>query len=89
MDRGGKLTLVTRSTNDKFSIQIQDNGHGISKVNLKRIFKPFFTNKPGGLGLGLAATYDILRANHIGIKAESEVGKGTSFVLSFDKDQSR
>ena len=66
-------------------IQIEDNGCGISKENLKYIFKPYFTNKPGGLGLGLATTYDILQSNHVGVNVESEEGKGTRFILSFEE----
>jgi signal transduction histidine kinase len=80
----GKLKILTRSTRDKFIIQIEDNGCGISEENLKNIFKPYFTRKPGGLGLGLASTSDILRSNHITVKVESEVGKGTCFILSLD-----
>ncbi|MGZ5191442.1 MAG: sensor histidine kinase, partial [Flavisolibacter sp.] len=82
----GKLKILTRSTGDKLIIQIEDNGCGISKENLKNIFKPYFTSKPGGLGLGLAATLDILRSNHVTVKVESEVGKGTCFILSLDKN---
>lgn len=82
----GKLKILTKSTGDKFIIQIEDNGCGISKENVKKIFKPYFTSKPGGLGLGLVSTLDILRLNHVTVKVESEVGKGTCFILSLDKN---
>jgi len=81
----GQLEIATRSIDDKFVIQIRDNGCGISKENLKNIFIPFFTNKPGGLGLGLATASDILLSNHVRMNVESEVGKGTCFFLLFDK----
>jgi signal transduction histidine kinase len=58
----GILILVTRSINGQCVISIEDNGVGISKENLANIFKPFFTSKPGGMGLGLSTTLDILRA---------------------------
>lgn len=82
----GELKLVTRSTGDKYIIQIEDNGCGISKRDLKNIFKPYFTNKPGGLGIGLSTTYEILQANNIGMNVESVEGSGTRFILLFDKN---
>jgi len=85
MGKGGKLKLVTKSIEDRFIIQIEDNGCGISKENLKNIFKPYFTNKPGGLGLGLTTTYNILQTNHIGVNVQSEEGLGTQFFLGFKK----
>ena len=81
----GVLKLTTTTDNDSFTLRIEDNGCGISKKNLKRIFKPYFTNKPGGIGLGLSATYQILAANNIGITVESVEGEGTSFILLFNK----
>jgi signal transduction histidine kinase len=81
----GQLKLITKSTGDQFEIQIEDNGCGISKSNLKNIFKPYFSNKPGGIGLGLATTHDILQSNHVMVNVESEQGRGTIFVLTFDK----
>ncbi len=77
----GELRLVTKSIDGRFIIQIEDNGCGISKENLKEIHKPYYTNKPGGLGLGLATTYNILLSNHVGVEVQSEEGIGTKFVL--------
>lgn len=79
----GVLKLVTASKGNDFMVRIEDNGCGISKVNLKRIFKAYFTSKPGGLGLGLAATYDILKLNRVQVKVASKVGRGTHFMLLF------
>jgi len=81
----GALKLVTICTDEKFIMRIEDNGIGISPENLKNIFKSYYTNKPGGLGQGLATTYEILRSNHVAYKVESEEGSGTSFILLFDK----
>lgn len=85
--QNGQLTLVTKSNNGIPVVQIRDNGCGISKQNLKSIFMPNFSNKPGGLGIGLASTFRILQSNHVGIDVESEEGAGTSFILSFCKNQ--
>ena len=83
---GGKLRLVTKSIHGKYVVRIEDNGCGISKENLKNIFTPYFTNKSGGLGLGLAATYDILQSNRVGVFVASKEGVGTRFVLLLDKN---
>ena len=82
----GELKLITKSIDDRYVIHIEDNGCGINKENLKNIFKPFFTNKPGGLGIGLATTHDILQSNRVGVNVESAVGEGTRFILLFDKN---
>jgi signal transduction histidine kinase len=84
--RRGQLRFVTKSMGSKYMLRIEDNGCGISAENLKNIFKPYHTDKPGGLGLGLSTTYDILRSNHVGVNVESGEGKGTSFALLFDKN---
>jgi signal transduction histidine kinase len=79
---GGELSLVMKSAGRKNIIEIRDNGIGISKEHLKDIFKPFFTNKADGLGLGLSVTLDILRANNAIVDVRSEEGTGTCFILS-------
>ncbi|HLK30067.1 MAG TPA: HAMP domain-containing sensor histidine kinase [Puia sp.] len=79
----GELKLRTSSKNGRCSIEIKDNGIGISKENIKNIFKPYFTSKANGMGLGLATTLDILQSNHIDINVQSEVGIGSCFILSF------
>jgi signal transduction histidine kinase len=80
----GELTLFTNSVNGKCMVEIEDNGIGISVENLNNIFKPYFTNKPNGLGLGLSTTLEILRYNHVGVNVQSEPGSGTNFALSFE-----
>jgi signal transduction histidine kinase len=82
----GELTLLTKSSDHKCTVQIEDNGCGISRENLKNIFKPYFTNKPEGLGLGLSSTKDILLSNHVRLQVKSVVAEGTNFILVFEKD---
>jgi two-component system, sporulation sensor kinase E len=81
----GALKLVTRSTDEESSIEIHDNGIGMSKEDLQRMFEPYFSNKPGGMGIGLSATLEILRANNTRVNVRSEEGVGTCFILSFDR----
>ena len=83
---GGQLKLVTKSTGEHTTMEIHDNGIGINEECLKNIFMPYFTNKKGGLGLGLAVTQDILRANHATVKVRSAEGVGTCFILSFHNE---
>jgi PAS domain S-box-containing protein len=63
--------------------EVTDTGKGIPPENLKRIFEPFFTTKPAGLGtgLGLAICSSIVTEFGGDLRVESEVGKGTRFVL--------
>jgi signal transduction histidine kinase len=83
--KNGELSLITKSMNGKCIVEINDNGIGISKENLKNIFKPYFSNKPGGMGLGLSTTLNILQSNHVAVNVQSEEGSGTTFILSFKK----
>jgi signal transduction histidine kinase len=83
----GELKFCTKLINGIPAISIQDNGCGISKEDLPLIFDPYFTNKPNGVGVGLAATKNILLSNQIGVKVDSVVGEGTRFILLFEKDK--
>lgn len=79
----GEIHIKTWTTDDKIFISFADSGRGISVANINRIFEPFFTTKEvgKGSGLGLSASYDIIR-NHGGeIRVESEEGKGTTFTV--------
>jgi two-component system, cell cycle sensor histidine kinase and response regulator CckA len=71
-------------------LEIEDNGHGISKENLKHIFDPFFTTKkPGkGTGLGLSMVYGIIKSINGEIEVQSELNNGTTFVLWIPKAES-
>jgi signal transduction histidine kinase len=66
-------------------ITVADSGIGIEKEDLQKIFQPFFTaKKRRGLGLGLSICQRIIK-NHGGrIEVQSEVGKGTTFVIYLD-----
>lgn len=67
----------------KVWVKVEDNGTGIPQENLNRVFEPHFTTKKDGHGLGLVTCQKIIR-NHKGeIKAESRMGKGTIFLISF------
>ena len=71
------------SKNKQAVIKISDNGRGISQEDLKHIFDPFFTTKPSGTGLGLSIVHRILDAYDSLLDVQSEMGKGTTFLLQF------
>ena len=80
----GVLRLQTGSEGGKCLVIISDNGTGMDKESLVRLFEPYFTNKSNGTGLGLTNTQNIIM-NHQGyIRAESEPGKGSSFIITLN-----
>jgi two-component system, NtrC family, sensor histidine kinase PilS len=85
MDKTPKpvLEISTTDETDKVVFIIRDNGCGIKKENLNRIFEPFHTTKPSGSGLGLAITHKILESHQARVFVESEVGEGTRFLIEF------
>jgi signal transduction histidine kinase len=84
-DGKGLIEISTRMEGDNVIITIHDNGPGIPKDALNKVFDPFYTTKePGkGTGLGLSISYDIIVNKHSGaIWVESEQGLGTTFYIS-------
>jgi signal transduction histidine kinase len=82
-DQQGELTLLTKIQDGKCVVIIGDNGIGISKANIEKIFTPYFTSKETGMGLGLAVTFEILRSHKATIKVDYSENTGTRFILSF------
>jgi len=93
MQSGGKLTLVTRMSDQFTSVQsdgkklrlmvvkVNDTGRGIKQEHLNDIFTPFFTTKDKGVGLGLALSYQIIQ-EHLGtMRVESQENEGTTFSI--------
>lgn len=82
----GKIFIRLSSNGKKVYVEIEDTGVGISKSELEQIFDPFFTTKdPGkGTGLGLYIVKQIIEKNNGKISVQSELGKGTTFLLTFD-----
>jgi two-component system, NtrC family, sensor histidine kinase HydH len=80
---GGKLTIELVPGADNLTVIISDNGAGIKKLDLLRIYDPYFTSKPAGTGLGLAVVQKIMEAHGGKIDVESEAGQGTKVFLFF------
>jgi signal transduction histidine kinase len=84
MPAGGRLRVSTAVDNVDLRVEIQDTGAGIPAEYKSRIFEPFFTTKEAGYGtgLGLAISYAIVNDHRGDIKVISEVGKGSTFIVT-------
>lgn len=84
MEEGqGKLIIRNHIANNYCYVSIKDNGTGISPENMSRLFEPYFTAKNNGIGLGLAATLNIIQSHKATVDVNSELGKGTEFIVTF------
>jgi signal transduction histidine kinase len=83
------IDITSFSEEDYAVIEIADNGPGMMRNVLKRVFEPFYTTKEvgKGTGLGLSVSYFIITNNHSGIfTAESEPGAGACFIIKLPLD---
>ena len=87
MEGSGTITLFMEEVKDKVIIEIIDTGKGISRKNMKNVFKPGFTTKKRGWGLGLSLAKRIVEEYHKGriYVFNSEIGKGTTFRIELKK----
>ena len=85
MESGGTITISAAPLDGKtVEIRVADTGSGIPPENLDKLFTPFFTTKPAGkgTGLGLSIVYGIIKMHYGQIHAQSEVGQGTTIVIT-------
>ena len=87
----GTITIITEREGDTVRLSFADDGPGIAKENIGRIFAPFFTTKEmdKGTGLGLSICHGIIVEHGGRIYAESELGKGATFVVELPVDNHR
>jgi PAS domain S-box-containing protein len=81
MPQGGKLTVSTASKNGQIEIIIADTGKGIPDEEMERVFRPFYSTKHGGTGLGLPITEHIIKEHRGNILVQSSVDLGTLFTI--------
>ncbi|MBU0768022.1 MAG: response regulator, partial [Proteobacteria bacterium] len=86
-DAGGRITIILEPVGDKVKLTVRDNGRGIPKENMKKIFEPFFSTKPPGegTGLGLFVTRGIVEKLCGSIEVESRLGDGTRFYVNLPR----
>jgi len=90
MPEGGQLTVTTQlmeaknpGESPRLAVSIRDNGIGITQEQQKRLFEPFFTLRPMGVGLGLSVVHRVVKDHHGSIRVKSRPGKGSMFLLEF------
>ena len=88
IEREGKVTIAAKvdaaggpGQGDLVEISVSDTGAGIPPESLERIFRPFYTTKRGGTGLGLSLCRRIIRQHGGTLTAESKLGKGSRFII--------
>jgi signal transduction histidine kinase len=86
MEDRGTLKLFTFKKEKKCFVQISDNGKGMTKNEIDRLFEPYFTTKANGNGLGLANSQNIVLSHRGSISGRSEEGKGTTFTITLPMD---
>jgi len=90
MPEGGQLTVTTQINRSKnpdqsprLAVAIRDSGIGISQEQQKRLFEPFFTLRPMGVGLGLSVVQRVVKDHQGSVRVKSRPGKGSLFLLEF------
>jgi len=93
MPEGGTLRVASRymPDNDTFQVTISDTGVGIPEEAIPNIFEPFFTTKRDGkgVGLGLSVVYGIIEQHGGHIEVQSQVNRGTTFIISLPRNQAQ
>jgi signal transduction histidine kinase len=81
MPEGGAVTVQAHAAPPGVCLSVIDTGHGMAPEVMAKAFRPFFSTRGGGTGLGLATTRKIVEAHGGSIEVQSEVGRGTKFTL--------
>lgn len=89
MDGGGKIRITARTDDEFLNIYVADSGKGIPHEDLTRIFKPFFTSKQDGHGLGMMVVQQIMRDHGGQIGIDSRIDTGTVVTLQFPQKHRR
>jgi two-component system sensor kinase FixL len=79
------VTVRTRPVGAKVEVAVSDTGQGIPADKLLRVFEPFFSSKPNGLGMGLAISRDIIEAHRGRMWAENNEAGGATFTITLPR----
>jgi signal transduction histidine kinase len=82
-ETSGLKTSAKQQADKVIVLSVEDNGGGIPEEDLPRIFYPFYSTKAGGSGLGLAILSNLVTAHGGKIEAQSQVGRGAKFTVTF------
>jgi PAS domain S-box-containing protein len=86
MPKGGEVTISASRTNQSVLLSVQDTGAGITQEDMSNLFRPFFTRKAQGQGLGLAVAKRIVEAHGGRIDVNSQVGEGSTFTITLPQE---
>jgi signal transduction histidine kinase len=81
MPNGGVLTVSTQRAGDQVFLRVMDSGAGMSEQQMRQVFRPFFSTKARGTGLGLTLAQQIVTEHGGHIECTSAVGKGSAFTI--------
>jgi signal transduction histidine kinase len=81
--KGGRISVAADAADDRVVLTVSDDGAGIDPTHRARLFRPYFTTKRYGTGLGLFVIRRIVEEHGGSVAVESEVGKGTTFRVTF------
>lgn len=81
--KGGTVTIAAERQGDAVVATVADDGHGIDPAHRDRLFRPYFTTKRHGTGLGLFVTRKLVEAHGGAVACDSTPGEGTTFRLTF------
>ena len=81
MPAGGEIAILARAETQDVVLDLIDTGQGMPPEQLAKAFRPFYSTRSGGTGLGLPTTRKIIEAHGGSIEAQSEVGRGTKFTI--------
>ncbi|MBL7048469.1 MAG: GHKL domain-containing protein, partial [Nitrospira sp.] len=84
IEKQGEIIIKTWSESGEIHVSISDTGSGMDEQTMKNIFNPFFTTKEvgKGTGLGLSIAYDIVKKHGGRLSVKSQLGKGTTFIMT-------
>ncbi|MCK5113216.1 MAG: HAMP domain-containing histidine kinase [Phycisphaerae bacterium] len=88
MAEGGELLIKLTNDDEQATVEVIDTGAGIEQSKIDAIFQPYWSSKSDGSGLGLPTARRIVREHGGALQVESEVGKGTRFLLRLPLDRS-
>ena len=83
-----RIRIITSQHHGRVRVAVSDRGCGLPPGDTEVVFRPFFSTKEQGLGLGLAICRSIVHAHHGRLRAESNDGLGATFILEFPASSS-
>jgi signal transduction histidine kinase len=86
IDRPRELVITTQNLPGGVQVTVEDSGTGLNPNAITRIFEPFYTTKPGGMGMGLGISRSIVQSQGERLWATANNGPGTSFHFTLPKD---